>query len=236
MAYLSRNDIEAIAARVTGDYKSLPRFAGQPTDHIDPEILARELCGLSLDCCFLSRSGLILGVTAYDGIEVGVYDEAGKMVSYYLDGNTILVERSLKEIPAQQGRYHFTVMHETAHQILHRMFPDHQQGIQRRAVYYRGQIQRFPVQDWDEWQADKLASALLMPVDLIMSALLRFGLDHDFDIVNPIFRPKQYACFVEMAKLLGVSRKALAIRLKQLGLIKEEYLEDPYALVRIDPD
>lgn len=39
-----------------------------------------------------------------------------------------------------------------------------------------------------------------------------------------------------MAAFLGVSKQALAIRLKRLGLLKEDYLQEPYALLDIYPD
>ena len=35
---------------------------------------------------------------------------------------------------------------------------------------------------------------------------------------------------------MGVSRQALAIRLKQLGLLERYELQDPYALVNVVPD
>lgn len=35
---------------------------------------------------------------------------------------------------------------------------------------------------------------------------------------------------------MGVSRQALAIRLKQLGLLEQDYLKDPYALVNVVPE
>lgn len=51
-----------------------------------------------------------------------------------------------------------------------------------------------------------------------------------------MFAPREYACFCEMAAHMGVSRQALAIRLKQLGLLEQDYLKDPYALVNVVPE
>jgi len=39
--------------------------------------------------------------------------------------------------------------------------------------------------------------------------------------------------FRKTAEFLGVSKQAKAIRLKQLGLLKKEYLQSPYALVAL---
>ena len=119
MSYLSRNDIEQIAARVTRDYKCLPRFQGQVVEHIDPEILACELCGLHLDYFHLSRDGLTLGMTSDGRVEVPVIGEDGELILFFLDGATILIEKDLKNAPEQRGRYNFTLMHETSHQILY---------------------------------------------------------------------------------------------------------------------
>jgi hypothetical protein len=39
-----------------------------------------------------------------------------------------------------------------------------------------------------------------------------------------------------MASFLGVSKTALAIRMKQLGLLENNHLDDPYCIVDIDYD
>lgn len=236
MSYLSRIDIEGIAARVFNDYKRMPRFAGQPVAHVDPVILVTELCGLHIDHFHLSRDGMTLGMTSFNEFGVGIYDDNGQPCLYYLDGATILVEKDLKDNPTAYGRYNFTLLHETAHQILARLFPNSPRAVQNRVVYYRGRSPQYPIQDWDEWQADNLASALLLPVEIVLEALLRFNLEHGIEILNKIYRPKEYERFCEMAEFLGASKQALAIRLKRLGLLKKEYLKDPHALVNVEKE
>lgn len=39
-----------------------------------------------------------------------------------------------------------------------------------------------------------------------------------------------------MSEILGSSQKALAIRMKQLGLIGEDYLDNPYRLIDVEVD
>lgn len=233
MSYLSRNDIERIAARVTNDYKRLPRFWGRAVEHIDPEILACELCGLRLDYFHLSRDGLTLGMTSDGRVEVPVFGENGEPILYFLDGATILIEKDLKDASEQRGRYNFTLMHETSHQILYRLFQPRAKPVHHRVISYRGQAPQYPIEDWSEWQADCLASALLLPADLVWAALQRFGLKTGIPILNKVFRPNEYEKFCEMAQFLGASKQALAIRLKRLGWLKKEYLSDPYALVDV---
>lgn len=235
MGYLSRTDLEKIATRVFNAYKHLPRFAGQCVDHVDPEILAHELCGLNIDYFHLSKDGTILGMTAFTEISVEVYDDYGKTCFYDFNGRTLLVEKDLKDDPTQYGRYHFTVAHETAHQILAHLHPT-DSAIQSRTIYCRDRNPRYSIQDWGEWQADNLASALLLPTEVVLKALQRFELTDGIDILNKIFRPKEYERFCKVAEYLGASKQAMAIRLKWLGLLKKEYLQDPYALVDIEKE
>jgi len=39
-----------------------------------------------------------------------------------------------------------------------------------------------------------------------------------------------------MARFLGVSKQALAIRLKRLGLMKKDYLQNPYTLADVEKE
>lgn len=237
MPHLSRRDIEAIAVHVTNNYKHLPRFRGQTVDRINPEILACELCGLHLNNHFhLSRDGMTLGITSDGKADILVYDKDGEPTIFFLDGATVLLERNLRNDPAQKGRYNFTLSHETSHQILSHLFPASKGGVRNRMLRYRGQAPRYPIQDWNEWQADCLASALLLPADLVWAALQRFGLEAGIPILNKVFRREEYEKFCEMAQLLGASKQALAIRLKRLGLIGKEYLSDSYAMVRVEKE
>ena len=81
---------------------------------------------------------------------------------------------------------------------------------------------------------DNLASYLLMPYPVLMTALERFGLESGMDILNRVFRPVEYQQFCQAAESLQVSKQALAIRMMRLGLLKKEYLHDPYRLVAIE--
>lgn len=235
MGYLSRNDLERIATRVFDDYKNLPRFAGRKVDYVDPEILACGLCGLHIDHFHLSQDRLTLGMTSLKEVEVEVYNDSGQPFLYYLDGRTLLIETDLKDDPAQHGRYHFTTAHETAHQILADLHPT-DRVIQNRITYYRGHSPQYPIHDWVEWQADNLASALLLPVEIVHGALRKFDLERGIDILNRIYRPKEYGRFCEMAEFLGVSKQAMAIRLKRLGLMKKDYLQNPYTLANVEKE
>ena len=52
-------------------------------------------------------------------------------------------------------------------------------------------------------------------------------------MLNRVYCPTVYERFADMATFLGVSKKALSIRLRQLGLLEKDYLDNPYALTDI---
>lgn len=164
-------------------------------------------------------------MTAFKEIGVEVFDDSGHPLFYYLDGRTLLIETDLKDDPAQYGRYHFTVAHETAHQILADLHST--DLVLQTALSVTEAAVRSPIHDWSEWQADNLASALLLPIEIVHEALHRFDLEHGIGILNKVYRPKEYGRFCEMAEFLGVSKQAMVIRLKRLGLLKKDYLQKP---------
>jgi Zn-dependent peptidase ImmA (M78 family) len=91
-------------------------------------------------------------------------------------------------------RQRFTLAHEIAHYVLHRDQIG-KEGIKDTWMY------RSKVSDPDERAANKLAAEILMPVDLLGRASVENGLqlnERDLDA---------------LAKALGVSTTALAIRL-----------------------
>lgn len=237
MAYLSRNTIELLGERVFTDYKRIPSLRGQYIQKVEPGTLATDLCGLKIDYYHLSRSGAVLGLTCSSQVETWVMDEDGNQLVYPLDGRTILIESNLRDSEEQRGRYHFTVAHEVAHQILDRMYPE-RCGRMAARIHYSMETSRpaYPITDWTEWQANALASSLLMPTELVMAALLRYDLAGGIKKLNKVFFPREYERFCQVSDTLEVSKQALALRLKRMGLLQENYLDDPYRLVNVEVD
>lgn len=232
MPYLSRSRIERIAVQITDAYRRLPALAGQHVERIEPAVLARELLGLTVDHCHLSSDRSILGLTTYCEIGIEVQDDERGRFFYDLDGRTILIEQDLLEDEAQRGRYNFTLMHEIGHQLLGRIFPDVYCAPRYRIHFCRSDCPS--VIDWDEWRANALASAILMPAELVARTMEHVGLGSHLDIVNRVFRPAEYKRFEEMSVILGASKKALAIRMQQLSLLDEAYLEAPYTMLDVN--
>ena len=238
MRRLSRKDIEGIAGRVITAYKNMPVNEGKVLNKVDPELLVHGLLGLNIEFKHLSLDGSILGLTSFGDLGIQVYDDEDDI--YFLDSQTVLIERDLRENADMHGRCNFTIMHEGSHQIYKMLFP-RDYGIRYRTEvhYYRmNESKSKQITNWEEWQANTLASELILPRECVERSLFLFGFDERIHMLNRIYAPTQYERFKDMAIFLGVSKKALAIRLKQLGLLEKDYYDDPYSLfdVRKDDD
>lgn len=109
------------------------------------------------------------------------------------DDSTIYVNREDSE-----ERKRFTIAHEIAHFILHkndgsRSYVDYRQPLE----YYKD-----PIDLKKEVQANMLAAALLMPVELVEK---EWKINPDID---------------DLAQVFHVSRRAVTIRLETLGLLE----------------
>ena len=158
---------------------------------------------------------------------------------FFLDGKTVLVEKDLNFDSKLKGRKNFTLMHEGSHQIFKMLFPNDYGVTQKSAGvhYYKANSERNkPISDWEEWQANTLGAAILLPENLIKQGMYLFSLGEKIECLNKIYFPGVYKRFDALADFLGCSKKALAIRMKQLGLLKKEYLDNPFDLVTVYPE
>lgn len=234
--YLSRNDIEQIAQRVSSAYQKLPAVQKETDGVVHPMLLIRDLLGLSVECHALSPDGSILGLTSCGEVWIPVYDDPANPEYCHLDGKTLLVDRKLAE-GTNQGRYHFTLIHEACHQIYRMLFPKaYAWDVAARKIHFCTAQRAMSHGDWEEWRTDTLASAILMPQNMVQDNMRIFGLGDKLRILNRVFAPSEYNRFCEMADHMGVSKQALAIRLKRLGLLERDCLQDPYSLINIFPD
>lgn len=225
MICFSRNDIEKISLGIIDQYRRLPELQGMSITKIDPRLLAENLLGLTLDFVHLSLTGDTLGLTCLEETGVEVYDEADQPYIYMLDGNTILVESDLRSDCEHMGRCNFSVMHEASHQLFGKLFPkEYGPGRKSKLHFYKPQQSQHTVKNWEEWQANALASALLMPKDILLADMKMFGLGEKIDILNSRYRPETFTQFHYLAEYMGVSHQALAIRMNYLKLLGKDYL------------
>lgn len=237
MKHLSRMDIEAIAEKYIRKYMELPEVQERTVYRIEPVLFLTNVLGLNIGYFHLSYDSSLLGLTAFEEVLVNVLTAGDEEESVLLDGNTVLVESDLQYDEKLRGRKNFTLMHEGSHQIFKRLFPT-EYGIVRNQTspvrYYRaGNEKSARIKDWEEWQANTLASAILLPQELIMQGMYLFSLGERIDCLNRIYCPVVFERFSAMADFLGSSKKALAIRMKQLGLVKKEYLDNPYDMITV---
>ena len=218
---LSYTDIERKAVN------ELTRFMGGLTSRkewvkpVNIELFAQHQLGLKLDYTRLSDDGQILGITTYVDTDI-------KLRQYFRDtvirvpANTVLVDERLKKPirppDIEQGRRRFTIAHECAHQLLHRMEPDERRK-EMDARYCNGEYSLRELKtkdDWREWQANALAPAMLMPAKYLAVMLGQRRLTLYGKRMN---NPDKLA-FENLCNRLSVSRSTMSIRLKQLGYLK----------------
>ena len=235
MRHLSRNNIENIGERFIRAYKRLPEYRDEVVYSISPSVLIEKVLKVSVEYHHLSLDGSVLGVTTSDN-ETGykVFDEMDEEEVIFLDGNTILIESDLKNDISKIGRRHYTEAHEAAHQILLKLFPNDYGNDQKKLHYCMSAPKPAKVRDWVEWQADALASVLLMPREIVMRAMFLFGFGERIYRLNRLCASSDYEKFCSMAQFLGVSKQALSIRLTQLGLIEHNDFDNPYAALDIE--
>lgn len=233
MRFYSTDEIEYISRRVYKAYKKTAGFAEMPMQVI-PEQLA-DILGLTFDYRHLSRDRLTLGLTSFeDGDGVEVFDNPNEDF-YVLDGRTMLIEEDLQNDENKLGRCNFTKAHEVCHHIMHLLYPmDFGRGpAERKVLHYRlnnkatGKIAHM------EHIVDRVTSAVLMPEELVKSNMAMYGLPGRIEVLNRLVGNGCYSRFCVMAEGMGVSKQALAIRLKGLGLLDQDYLRNPYEMLNV---
>lgn len=235
---LSKDDIEYIAGMILEDYK--PSLLSEPAA-LDVEHLSECYAGLEVDYKDLTHNRSILGMIVFNDGYVPVYDaERNKAERLAVEEGTILIDSSLLE-DDQRRRGRFTHCHEVAHWFLHRnkylvdknqlnlfdLMPEERiTAIKCRTtdIESTGRKQLVTDDDWMEWQADYLASALLMPEKPLQEAIARYsrylGIDKLYDKNGKVdiytgFWSDGVASFI--ADSFDVSLTAAKIRLKNIA-------------------
>ena len=162
----------------------------------------------------------------------------------WFETHAIYIDRSLDptDHPRKIGRYRFTVGHEIGHWVLHRHYvPDRAAQMTffegrspEPSILCREANKREPV----EWQADRFASYLLIPRDLVLQSWReRYGQGGPWMFDLPKYQAAVANGFVDsydavaktmmnhmasdFAPAFEVSNEAMRIRLENLGLLKK---------------
>ena len=225
---LSKVDMDVIAERLLKEY--LPKALEFPQP-VNIDYILKEPLALDVKFRILSRSGSVLGAITFGDVKIPVYDADGHAADEPFEDGIVIIDTQL-DIPEQLRRCRFTKAHECSHRILHRTYHD----PQRRAYAFRGappyiacrKIEIFGqanppkmVSNWEEWQADTLAAAILMPIDMFMTATAgifdKFGF-RSFCIIERVSGHKK-EIIDDLSKVFEVSHRAVELRMRQLGLI-----------------
>lgn len=237
---LSHKQIEEIAAAVTKDFNKFFFGDGFENDRrfvqctpIDQ--FAKEFLGLSVSFARLSTDGSICGLTAYADTEYEI-EEMGIKRTISLRQNQVLLDESFIQ-PGQVkqlcGKRRFTLAHECAHQILYQCESDEVKASCRKKYAARSSYSLRDLktrEDWNEWQANALGAAILMPQKEMDLAMWYFAAGRKLISYEGIFNYLDKMALSMLCKQLGVSKSAAIIRLRQLG-----YLEDRLLLEYHDP-
>lgn len=157
---------------------------------------------------------------------------------FHLTSRTILVDRSLR---SEDPRFHFTLAHELAHLILHRNLrkaiaedPKDPVISDTRRHLYLDRVHRGSPRDWIEWQANTLASAVVLPRRTVRAAVVAaqnaLGITRSLGTVylddQPTNRRAALQVLWALQDVYRVSRTAVRIRLGDLGILIEDRKRD----------
>ena len=212
MMYLSYEDMEIIGQSVLHDYAksiSIP---------VDINSFAQNYLGLKVLYRKLSDNGRILGLTTYKGAVIALPVAGGSVLCSVPEDTILLDERLLHDCNHRRER--FTLAHECAHHILARMEAK-EAGRNLNRDTTPGQVlscrKLKTTNDWMEWQANSLASILLVPkyelAELIIHRLAPLAVTIYKININSLVR----SSVKWLADLFDVSIKAMAIRLNGMG-------------------
>lgn len=160
-----------------------------------------ESLGLTLEYQYIRKNGRILGETVFDDSYIPLYNmEKKKYELIYMERGTIIIDASLLGSSAD-GRLRFTCAHELAHWLIHQELYC---GSGNTAAMHKTVIKSSDSDQYIERQADRLASALLMPINQVKRCFYRVAGSSKTET---------------LARQFGVSRQAMEIRLKEHHLI-----------------
>ncbi|MBS1479210.1 MAG: ImmA/IrrE family metallo-endopeptidase [Christensenellaceae bacterium] len=228
---LSRENLEEIAAAVMMDFGKFffqeDGSSGRTKPRCTPiDQLATQYLGL--DVCFarLSPDGSVCGVTAYDDTEYEIV-EMGVTRKLKLKRNEIVLDRSFIEpgnLRKLCGKRRFTLAHECAHQILFQM-ESNEKKCSCRKMYEEDRTYSVRElksrEDWNEWQANVLGAAILMPRNEIALAMRNSAKGRRLIRYGEWFTYPDRLIITMLCNLFGVSRTAITIRLSSLGYMEE---------------
>lgn len=226
---LSHAKIEEIAAAVIKDFnlfffgekaseaRSMPQ--GTPIDQF-----ASEYLRLKISFEKLSVDGSLCGLTAYEDTEYAIEENSVSRI-IPLKRNQVLLDSSFiapSNVRKLCGKRRFTLAHECAHQLLFHLESEDTKAACRKLYAERRTYSLRDLksnEDWNEWQANVLGAAILMPQEEVELAMWRFASMNPIQNFEGWLLQKDKIIVNMMCETFGVSKAALLIRLRHLGYL-----------------
>lgn len=188
---------------------------------VDLELILEEM-GLTIDYQKMDLDNTILGLTAFNNGMLNVYSDDDTLYLINVTKGTIIINKNLASYERLQGRFQYTLGHETGHWVLHQklfyidenqqtLFDD-MDNVEKNLICSK-RDERFLLRksfktdlDWIEWQADYFSSCVIMPREIFKKEyerLIESGLS-DVGAVK------------QLANIFEVSKIACAIRINNI--------------------
>jgi len=141
-------------------------------------------------------------------------------------GNRIVLDQRLSD-PSRIGERNFTIAHECGHDLVNMQDPDY---VPHQIINYRIKNQHKELKtenDFQEWQANVVASCLLLRPHLVGWAVYTFTHKETITVYggNVLFKEDRSAIRM-MAQYLGVSQECLRYRLDRLGYLDHKPISE----------
>ena len=231
LPYLSKGDMEYLAEEHS---KAFSRFVGKEDFKFSVWKFAAHYLKQRVSFEWLSFNGCYLGASSFiNGTLIPIYiPETDDVIEQAFDADTILLDKTLEKPTGFPWIQRFTLMHECAHQLLHK---DHfrmlaASGIEETVAYSARQNQTPPSMEQDnqqwtikmrrEWQANYLAGALLMPESRVDRALEKHQIQEEYfqRVLDRRSEREAYEHLIyRLASVFLVSPMTARIRLEALG-------------------
>jgi len=229
MYKLHKPDFDDIALELLREH--LATAIDSPCE-IDINYLIRDCLYLDVYSKHLSPDKSILGLVAFDDTTIPCYDLHFNQTTFDVYAGNIVIDLSLSG-QWQLPRRRFTLAHELSHWVLHRSYhsPTNQVFALKKTGYLPCGDATIAVKkkvlktdsDKEEWQANSLAAAILMPKFAFLYCAhqeIRRQYGALSSPINDSDDPERYKTTIEnIAGVFNVSYQATEIRLDQYNLI-----------------
>lgn len=232
--YVTKKQLSKIGDNFVRDFQPRAYREWMP---IDIEFFLEFYLGLKLEFQYLSHNGIYLGMTVFNDTDKVIIfcPETNRAEYISAKARTVIIDNRLLE-KNQEHRLRFTLAYECSHDILHSGYfstiltgspiipgMEIEPMIQCRIDSYRQNDSNEKTdEEWMEWQADALASAILMPESLVYK--LSADCQNNYGGKGRITTDQLVR---EVSRTFNVSKESAKIRLCELGIIKKSTV--PYA-------